>query len=364
MPAGYIRLATGEIFTGELIGCTQPAAGEVVFTTSMTGYQEILTDPSFAGQIVTFSYPLIGNYGIQLDDNESSSPHVAGVIVSELCGSPSHYGAVKRVEQFLEEKGIPILTGVDTRALVKVIREYGTVQAVLANGSPDPASVPAVDNPPPFTSSHWVHSVSTQEKVTYPNSGPHIVVVDLGMKKSILNALLAKGCQVTVVPYSTTFEEIKALKPDGVLYSNGPGDPTALSPWLKEIWQVTQTYPTLGICLGHQVIALAYGAQTSKLKFGHRGGNHPVKDVATGKVFITSQNHSYYVLAESVDPNQFEIAFRHVNDGTVEGLRHRELPVYTVQFHPEAHPGPSDTAYIFQDYLAQVQKGGPAYAFA
>ena len=169
---------------------------------------------------------------------------------------------------------------------------------------------------------------------------------------------------MTVVPYSTSFEEIKGLRPDGVIYTNGPGDPKALSPWLKEVKQVTQNYPTLGICLGHQVIALAYGAETDKLKFGHRGGNHPVKALSTGKVLITSQSHSYYVVEESIDETQFEVVYRHVNDGTVEGLKHRELPIYTVQFHPEAHPGPSDTTFIFQDYLAQVQKGGPAYALA
>lgn len=364
MPAGYIRLATGEIFTGEVLGGLQPAAGELVFTTSMTGYQEILTDPSYAGQIVVFCYPLIGNYGIQPDDNESSGPHVAGVVVAELCDTPSHYGAIKGLEAYLKEKGIPILTGVDTRAIVKTIRRYGSVQAVLASGSPEDVHTLDVATPPPFSSAYWVDSVSTKEKVTYPNSGPHIVVVDLGMKKSILAALLAQGCQVTVVPYSTSFEEIKGLRPDGVIYTNGPGDPKALSPWLKEVKQVTQNYPTLGICLGHQVIALAYGAETDKLKFGHRGGNHPVKALSTGKVLITSQSHSYYVVEESIDETQFEVVYRHVNDGTVEGLKHRELPIYTVQFHPEAHPGPSDTTFIFQDYLAQVQKGGPAYALA
>ncbi|MDQ0340693.1 carbamoyl-phosphate synthase small subunit [Caldalkalibacillus uzonensis] len=363
MPAGYVKLATGEIFKGEVVGQEQPAVGEVVFNTSMTGYQEIMTDPSYAGQIVTFCYPLIGNYGIQLDDNESNRPQVAGIITSELCDIPSHYGAVKSIDQLLKEQGLTALTGVDTRALVKTIRKYGTVQGVIACGSPDQEV--QVASPPPFSSSYWVDAVSTKEMNTYPNSGPHIVVVDLGMKKSILDCLLAAKCQVTVVPYSTTYEQIKALHPDGVVYSNGPGDPVALKPWLEHVRRVTTAYPTLGICLGHQVIALAYGATTAKLKFGHRGGNHPVKELSTGKVMITPQNHSYVVVDESVDPQQFEVAYRHVNDGTVEGLVHKELPICTVQFHPEAHPGPSDTAYIFHTFLQHIQKGGrSAYAFA
>ncbi|GGK31827.1 carbamoyl-phosphate synthase arginine-specific small chain [Caldalkalibacillus thermarum] len=365
MPAGYVKLATGEVFTGEIVGQEQPVAGEVVFNTSMTGYQEIMTDPSYAGQIVTFCYPLIGNYGIQLHDNESRKPKVAGIIVRELCNAPSHYGAVQSMAQWLQEQGLTALVGVDTRALVKTIRQYGTVQGIIACGSPEEGMKPNVELPPPFTSSYWVDAVSTKEMITYPNSGPHIVLVDLGMKKSILDCLLAAQCQVTVVPYSTTYEQIKALQPDGVVYSNGPGDPVALTPWLEEVRRVTQAYPTLGICLGHQVIALAYGAKTKKMKFGHRGGNHPVKDLSTGKVLITPQNHSYVVEEESVDLEQFMVAYQHVNDGTVEGLTHKHLPIYTVQFHPEAHPGPSDTAYIFHTFLQHTQKGGrSAYALA
>lgn len=364
MPAGYIRLATGEVFTGELIGCPKPAIGEVVFTTSMTGYQKVLTDPAFAGQMVVFSYPLIGNSGLELEDRESLRPHVAGVIVSELCTAPSHKGADIQLGQFLAEHDIPVLTGVDTRALVKAIRRHGTVQAVMAQGSVSDYPTVKVDAPPSFTSSYWVERVSSKEKRTYGDHGSHLVMVDFGLKRSLLELFLAEGFRVTVVPFSATFGEIKALKPDGVVYSSGPGDPTALSPWLEEIKQVALTYPTLGVGLGHQVLALAFGAKTSKLKCGHRGSNHPVKERATGKILVTSQNHGYVVLAESVDPEQFEISFCHVQDGSVEGLRHRELPLYTLQFDLDPYDGLYRETSVLQPFLTQVRRGGRAYALA
>ncbi|MBU9723030.1 MULTISPECIES: carbamoyl phosphate synthase small subunit [Bacillaceae] len=394
MAKGYLVLETGEVFEGVLLGELSGHVGEVVFNTSMTGYQEIITDPSYAGQILTFCYPLIGNYGLNAYDDESLQTAVSGVVTGEVCEEPSHFQASNGFVERLEKAGVPVLTGVDTRALVQVIRKHHTVKGVITE---DPSSVEANDwkGATPF----FVSQVSTEEPVVYEGSGSgtvaaggaggstatfgfhsihenmgrglHIALMDFGYKKSILDALLEAGCKVTVVPYHYSFEQVKELEPDGILFSNGPGDPMALQPWLKEMKKMTEAWPTLGICLGHQLIALAHGARTKKLAFGHRGGNHPVKDLLTGKVWMTSQNHGYVVVDESLDSENFQILFRNVNDGTVEGLKHKSLPIQSVQFHPEAHPGPSDTEFVFQQFIQQVSSsvghvasGGKEYAEA
>lgn len=354
MGQGYLTLETGEVFEGMLIGTYKESIGEVVFNTSMTGYQEIITDPSYAGQIITFCYPIIGNYGVNALDDESITPSLAGVIIGDLCETPSHYQSIEKFAEKLSKAGVTGLAGVDTRLLVKTIRSRGTVKAIISSTKVEQTAFLNAAEP----SSLWVEKVSTKKILTYRNPGPHVVLMDFGYKKSILNALLAENCSVTVVPYNTTFEKIKALSPDGVLFSNGPSDPMELEPWLPEIKKISQHYPSLGICLGHQLIALSYGAETKKLAYGHRGANHPVKELLTGKVKITAQNHSYVVVDESINQQVFDITYRNVNDQSIEGLKHVEYPIQTVQFHPEAHPGPSDTAHILTDFVSQITSLG------
>lgn len=354
MKRGYLVLETGEIFQGSLIGKDQDTVGEVVFNTSMTGYQEILTDPSYAGQILTFCYPLIGNYGINLYDNESGKLAVKGVVIGNVCEEPNHFQAVLSLSKQLEMAGVPALTGVDTRAIVKTLRNQGTIKGIITD---------TLDRLEPklkkVSDIFWVDQVSTKKIKTYNGDGPHIVLIDYGYKKSILDALLKEGCKVTLVPYYVSFKQLKALNPDGVVLSNGPGDPMELENWFPEIKKITETFPTLGICLGHQLVALAYGSSTAKLAYGHRGGNHPVKDLETGKVMITAQNHGYVVCEGTINEKLFKVTFQNVNDKTIEGLKHKSLPIQTVQFHPEAHPGPSDTAYILTSFVQFIAtKGG------
>jgi carbamoyl-phosphate synthase small subunit len=350
---GYLILETGEIFEGTMIGNHKGSLGEVVFNTSMTGYQEMLTDPSYAGQILTFCYPLIGNYGINLVDNESKGPNVAGVVIGDVCDKPSHYLAVNSLSNQLEKAGIAGLTGIDTRSLVQCIRKHGTLKGMISKASTYEKAI--FDD---YESPFWVNQVSTKEVIHYQNTGPHVVLIDYGYKKSILHALLHEGCSVTVVPYHFSYEQVSALKPDGVLFSNGPGDPMELSEYFLEIKKISQKYPTLGICLGHQLLALAYGAKTEKLAYGHRGGNHAVKELLTGKVQMTSQNHSYVVTEDSINTNEFIVTYRNVNDRTIEGLKHKKHLIESVQFHPEAHPGPSDTAHIFTQFIQQISPLG------
>ncbi|MGG1676360.1 carbamoyl phosphate synthase small subunit [Neobacillus sp. NRS-1170] len=357
MKQGYLTLETGEVFEGILIGAQKDSLGEVVFNTSMTGYQEIITDPSYAGQIITFCYPIIGNYGVNALDDESISPALAGVVIGDLCEMPSHYQSINKFSEKLKQAGVPGIAGVDTRLLVKTIRSRGTVKGYLSTAKEtqflDTEKAPL-----------WVEKVSTKKIQFFKNNGPHVVLIDFGYKKSILNALLEEGCSVTIVPYNTSYEKIKALNPDGVLLSNGPGDPMALQKYFSEIKKISQYFPTLGICLGHQLIALAYGAKTAKLAYGHRGGNHPVKELQTGKVKMTAQNHGFVVIDESIDCQVFDITYRNVNDQSIEGLKHQSYPIQTVQFHPEAHPGPSDTEYILKDFVSQIASlGETRYAF-
>ncbi|WP_066070051.1 carbamoyl phosphate synthase small subunit [Neobacillus soli] len=351
MQNGYLTLETGEVFEGVLIGAEKDSLGEVVFNTSMTGYQEIITDPSYAGQIITFCYPIIGSYGINVMDDESITPALSGVVIGDLCETPSHYQSVNKFSEKLKQAGVPGIAGVDTRLLVKTIRSRGTVKGYLSRTKE--TEFDKTEKAP-----LWVEKVSTKKTQFFKNRGPHVALIDYGFKKSILNALLAENCAVTIVPYNTPYEKIKALNPDGVLLSNGPGDPMELKKWFPDIKKITQAYPTLGICLGHQLIALAYGAKTEKLAYGHRGGNHPVKELTTGKVKITAQNHGYVVVDESINENIFHVTYRNVNDKSIEGLTHQTYPIQTVQFHPEAHPGPSDTEYILKDFVNQLASLG------
>jgi len=351
----YLHLASGKTFSGKLATpLEKKVSGEIVFFTGMTGYQEVLTDPSYKNQIIVFTYPLIGNYGINDEDFESKRPHVAAAVVYEASNEGFHYGVKYSLAEYLRHWNIPLLTHVDTRALVKEIRMEGTMMAELSS-SPIPA---VMDEETTFP----VCAVSTKKMETYGQGGPHIVLIDFGYKKSILQSLVSRGCQVTVVPHDTAPEAIDALKPDGLVLSNGPGDPKQLSVRLPAIRQLIDRYPTLAICLGHQLVALAYGADTEKLRFGHRGANQPVWDAVKQKVMITSQNHSYVVKEKSLEGKPFAIRFININDGSVEGMIHRDKPILSVQYHPEAHPGPQDTGYIFDEFLQTVAKGEKVYA--
>ncbi|MFC3883702.1 carbamoyl phosphate synthase small subunit [Bacillus songklensis] len=357
---GYVHLANGESFEGTLedTSTKKEITGEIVFFTGMTGYQEVLTDPSYKNQIIVFTYPLIGNYGINEQDYESKKPHVAGVVVYECWDQGFHYEATYTLKQYLKKWNIPLITHVDTRAVVKRIRNEGTMQAFV---SAQTSALPGVFKE---QESLIVKEVSTPSVQTYGSGDKHIVLIDFGYKKSILQELVERQCRVTVVPYHISLEQLTELKPDGIVLSNGPGDPVQLNFQLPTLKKVIESYPTLGICLGHQLIGLACGGKTKKLMFGHRGANQPVIDLVKKKVYMTSQNHSYVVDEESIKNTKLKVRFKNVNDGSVEGFMHQTLPVLSVQYHPEAHPGPSDSSYIFDEFLTLVKQAGREKVYA
>jgi carbamoyl-phosphate synthase small subunit len=362
-----LALADGRVFRGNAFGAPASAAGEVVFTTTMVGYQEVCTDPSFRGQIVCMTYPLIGNYGMQPDQDESRQPWIAGLVVREPCPAPSHNSSQGTIDDYLRRAGIPGISGIDSRALTLHIREVGDTRGVLIH---DAASLPDAELVERARQAPLPGEYDVVGEVTVPEperlggeNGPHIVVVDCGVKRNIIRSLIARGARVTVVPFSTPLEAIERLRPDGVVVSPGPGDPANLDAGLAVVDGIlARGIPYFGICLGHQLLARSIGASTRKLKFGHRGGNHPVRDRQTGRVTITSQNHGFEVDPTSVpEGSGWEVRLVNLNDGSVEGLAHRDLPVMTVQFHPEASPGPQDNAHLFDDFLALVRAhGGPS----
>ena len=343
------------VFTGTSIGSTRECISEIVFNTSMTGYLEVLTDPSYAGQAVTMTYPLIGNYGIT-PDMESKKAWPDGYIVRELSRMPSNFRCEGTIQDFLKEQDIPGIAGIDTRALTKILREKGTMNGMITTDE-DYDLDEIIPKLKAYTVGDVVSKVTCTEKYVLKGEGLKVALLDLGAKNNIAKSLNDRGCEVTVYPAHTTAEEIIASKPDGIMLSNGPGDPADCTSIIEEIRKLYDTdIPIFAICLGHQLMALATGAATHKLKYGHRGGNHPVKDLETGRVYISSQNHGYVVDEESVDPNVAVPAFRNVNDGTNEGLAYIGKNIFTVQFHPEACPGPQDSGYLFDRFI-EMMKG-------
>ena len=357
-----LALADGRVFRGKGFGAIVDSPGEVVFTTTMVGYQEVTTDPSFRGQIVCMTYPLIGNYGIHDDANESRRPWVAGLVVREYSETPSHVGSAGTIHQFLERHGVPGISGVDTRSLTLHIRDVGDTRGIIIQNAAeirDEDLVARARNAPLPGEYDVVGQVTAPVSETIDGAGPHIVVLDCGVKRNIVRSLVKRGCRVTVVPFGTTIEEIERLQPSGVVVSPGPGDPANLDAGLDVVAGVIeQKIPYFGICLGHQLLARAIGAETRKLKFGHRGGNHSVRDIKTGRVTITSQNHGFEVDPVSVPvAGGWEVRLVNLNDGSVEGLAHRDLPALTVQFHPESSPGPLDNEHLFDTFLDLVHRG-------
>ncbi|MES2521134.1 MAG: glutamine-hydrolyzing carbamoyl-phosphate synthase small subunit [Gemmatimonadota bacterium] len=357
-PQGFLLLEDGTLFLGRLVGGALPTVAEVVFTTNMTGYQEVFTDPSYRGQIVVMTAPQIGNYGINTDDPESARPQVAGIVVRELSPTFSNWRASGGLREWLEAGQVPALTEVDTRRLTKHLRSRGVMRGVIAAGTtPSAEALAALDACPSMDGLDLATVVSTRAPYAWGNAQAtyHVVAYDYGIKRNILRLLEAHDCRVTVVPSDTSAEAVAALNPDGVFLSNGPGDPAAVlyAPDTIRAIAASQT-PMFGICLGHQLLGLSFGGRTEKMPYGHRGGNQPVKDLATGQVLITSQNHGFSV-AGSVDgvDGAPDLAVTHINlnDGTVEGLRHRSLPIFAVQYHPEAAPGPHDAVPLFDQFL-------------
>jgi carbamoyl-phosphate synthase small subunit len=347
-------LEDGTIIEGAGIGAEKEVYGEVVFNTSMSGYQEALTDPSYKGQILMFTYPMIGNYGINKSDFESDGVKAEGLVVREACSAPSHRAAGKLLDAFLKDHDTPGIAEVDTRALTIKIRRHGTMKGALKT-SQDPIDADALleraKSHPDISELDLVAEVTTEDMRHYEGPGEKVVLLDCGMKLSILRSLLKRGLDVTVAPAATKVEEILALEPAGVVVSNGPGDPLRAGYAIKTVRDLVEEKPIFGICLGHQILALACGGSTFKLKFGHRGANQPVKDLDTGRVYITSQNHGFAVNAESLEGTGFRLSHVNLNDSTAEGLRHEELPVFSVQYHPEANPGPRDNDYLFDEFV-------------
>ncbi len=371
----YLVLEDGSVHRGESMGAPTSGHGEVVFNTSMTGYQEVLTDPSYAGQLVTLTYPLVGNYGINPQDFESARIRVAGFIVREHCDRPSHGSSDRTLDEYLKSQGIPGICGVDTRAITRRLRERGVMMGLITTESPEAAAAQLAEMPR-YEDLDLVRTVTAEERYRWSGAGPvpagaslagegsekdeaeprhRILVTDVGVKYNILRLLRQRGCEVIAVPADTSAGDMLAMNPSGILLSPGPGDPQLLDYVVGNVRQILGRVPVMGICLGHQLVARALGADTFKLKFGHRGGNHPVQDLASGRVYITAQNHGFAVDPDTL-PAGLDVSHINLNDNTVEGTRHRDMPLFTIQYHSEASPGPRDNEYIFDEFLEMVEE--------
>ncbi len=351
----YLILEDGSVYEGENVGALREAVSEIVFNTSMTGYLEVMTDPSYAGQAVVMTYPLIGNYGICHEDMESDRPWIDGLIVRELSEVASNFRNEDSIQNFLIKNNIPCICGIDTRDLTKRLREHGTMNGFITVDSSFVVEK-ILQRIKEYSVKGVVKRTSTKETYSLPGKGKRVVLIDFGAKKNIARQLQKRGCEVIVVPCDTKAKEILKLKPDGIMLSNGPGDPKENVDIIKEIKKLYDTdIPIFAICLGHQLMALATGANTYKLRYGHRGGNHPVKDLETGRTYISSQNHGYAVDESTLDKNICVPAFVNVNDGTNEGLRYINKKIFTVQYHPEACPGPRDSSYLFDKFIKMME---------
>lgn len=336
-------LENGMIFEGNAFGHLRETVGELVFSTGMAGYQEVLTDPSNYGQIVTLTYPLIGNYGINLDDMESDGPKVKGLIVREKCDTPSNWRAEMELDGYLKQNRILGLEGIDTRALTKIIRNNGTMKGIIAVRDLSPSQIEYKFNS--FNNSYAVNQVTPKEVYEVAGTGKHIAIIDYGIKRSIIKSFKKRDCRITLFPANTSAKDILAINPDGIFLSNGPGDPKDLNIEIESIKGLIGKKPIFGIGLGHQILALSMGGETRKLKFGHRGNSHPVKDLSSNQVIITSQNHGYVVVEENL-PDELELTHININDLTVEGMKHKTLPIFSVQFHPED--------YLFDSFMLMI----------
>ncbi len=352
----YLILETGAVFEGEAFGAEKETTGELVFTTAMTGYLETLTDPSYYGQVVLQTFPLIGNYGVIPADFESDTPALRGYIVREWCQVPSNFRSEGNLDTFLKEKGVPGICGVDTRALTRIVREYGVLNCQIRY-TPD-ITAEELEALKSYRVTNAVESTTISENEVFDAEQEdfNVVVMDFGAKHNIGRELNKRNCRITVVPAHTTAEEILSLNPDGIMLSNGPGDPKENTAVIEELKKLTASgVPIFGICLGHQLLALAQGGETEKLHYGHRGANQPVKELASGRVFITSQNHGYAVVSDSL-PEGAEVSFVNGNDGTCEGVTYTNMPAFSVQFHPEACGGPQETSFLFDKFIDMMKE--------
>jgi carbamoyl-phosphate synthase small subunit len=349
----YLVLEDGAIFSGQAFGAQGERQGEVVFNTSMTGYQEILTDPSYCGQIVVLTYPLIGNYGANSEDFEAPRPLAQGLVVREICDIPGSWRQDETTVEFCKRLNVAGISRVDTRALTRHLRDKGTMRGILtADLTAGKAwSAEVQQTTEPILPAGLVEQVTTKQTYHIPGNGPLVAVLDFGSKQNILRMAHQHGCRIAVLPAWSKAEEILSLKPQGLILSNGPGDPKNVPYAIETIKELLGKLPIFGICLGHQLLALALGADTYKLSFGHRGGNHPVQDLKTQRVYITSQNHGFAVDDLSLQGLPIEVTHRNLNDGTVEGISHTKFPAFSVQYHPEAAPGPHDSEYLFEKFF-------------
>jgi len=383
MKAALLVLEDGRIFRGRRFGANTDAEGEVVFNTSMMGYQEILTDPSYAGQIVTMTYPMIGNYGITGEDFEARKIFLGGLIVKEISRISSNWRSKVTLDEYLKQQGIPGFCDIDTRALVRHLRDKGAMRGIIADaeGADEQVLIARAQSLPSMagtdlakvvTAGHqysWTEQdidlAGTREPTASPDEKPqpHVVAYDFGIKRGILRQLAGEGCRVTVVPASTTAEAVMALNPDGVLLSNGPGDPEPVDYAVENVKALIGKVPIFGICLGHQILALASGGSAFKLKFGHRGGNHPVQDLHTSKIEITSQNHGFCIDPDSLPKDEVEVTHINLNDKTCAGIRLKNAPAFSVQYHPEASPGPHDANYLFDRFMQMMREWNPNRGF-